>query len=243
MSEVHFTFYKSLRYNSMLEIVWNILPILCLCWIAIPSFSLLYIIDDSTSVEFIVRIMGNQWYWSYEFTLYDFELKEFSYDYEITDIADGFDLFTWFKEFNQDITISQDELTAILASKEFSHLFITITLDEIVNEGDYRFKFDSRLIVEDDLLSDNYGLRLLEVDQRLAILQNVTTCFLISSTDVLHSWAVPSFGVKSDACPGRLNRIIVSINRLGVFYGQCSEICGVYHAFMPIVVTVNDSFE
>jgi len=62
-----------------------------------------------------------------------------------------------------------------------------LKLNEIVNEGDYRYKFDSRLIAEEDIVSEDYGLRLLEVDQRLNILQNVTTCFLISSTDVLHS--------------------------------------------------------
>jgi len=124
-----------------------------------------------------------------------------------------------------------------------NNFLMTFKVDEFYNEGDFRFKFDSRLITEDDIVSNDFGLRLLEVDQRLNILQNITTCFLISSTDVLHSWAVPSFGVKSDACPGRLNRIIVSINRIGVFYGQCSEICGIYHAFMPIVVTVSDTFE
>jgi len=64
---------------------------------------------------------------------------------------------------------------------------ILLNFNEIINEGDYVFKFDSRLILEDDLVSENYGLRLLEVDQRLALLKNVTTCFLISSTDVLHS--------------------------------------------------------
>jgi heme/copper-type cytochrome/quinol oxidase subunit 2 len=59
---------------------------------------------------------------------------------------------------------------------------------------------------------------------------------LITSADVLHSWAVPSFGVKVDACPGRLSEVLVYIKREGVFYGQCSEICGVNHGFMPIVV-------
>ena len=59
---------------------------------------------------------------------------------------------------------------------------------------------------------------------------------LITSSDVLHSWAIPSFGVKMDACAGRLNQVALYITRSGVFYGQCSELCGVNHAFMPIVV-------
>jgi len=241
MLGLQFSLYKILRYNSLLEVIWNILPIICLCWISIPSFSLLYMIDDSTSVEFIIRVMGNQWYWSYEFTLYDFDVNEFKYRYEISEIAENFDLFAWLQSSN--VEISKQELSHMIEANDFSKLLLSITLDEVINEGDFRYKFDSRLIVEDDIVSEEYGLRLLEVDQRLNILQNITTCFLISSTDVLHSWAVPSFGIKSDACPGRLNRVIISINRLGVFYGQCSEICGIYHAFMPIVVTVSDSFE
>jgi heme/copper-type cytochrome/quinol oxidase subunit 2 len=55
----------------------------------------------------------------------------------------------------------------------------------------------------------------------------------------LHSWAVPSLGVKSDACPGRINQVLLCANRLGIFYGQCSEICGINHAYMPIVVSVD----
>jgi cytochrome c oxidase subunit 2 len=59
---------------------------------------------------------------------------------------------------------------------------------------------------------------------------------LVSAADVLHSWTVPSFGLKVDACPGRLNQINLFIKRIGVFFGQCSEICGVNHGFMPIVI-------
>ena len=98
--------------------------------------------------------------------------------------------------------------------------------------------FDSRLIEESDL---EYGqLRLLEVDNRLILPTEVSIRVLITSYDVLHSWAVPSLGVKMDACPGRLNQIILNIKRAGTFYGQCSEICGVNHGFMPIVIQAVD---
>ncbi len=80
------------------------------------------------------------------------------------------------------------------------------------------------------------GLRLLEVDNRLCLPIEKQLRLFITSTDVLHSWAVPSLGVKIDACPGRLNQISLWINRVGVYYGQCSEICGINHSFMPIVV-------
>ncbi|KAF5836748.1 cytochrome c oxidase subunit II [Dunaliella salina] len=79
-------------------------------------------------------------------------------------------------------------------------------------------------------------LRLLEVDERLVLPTNTLVRVLVTASDVLHSWAVPSLGVKCDAIPGRLNQIWLSINREGVFYGQCSELCGANHSFMPIVV-------
>jgi len=79
-------------------------------------------------------------------------------------------------------------------------------------------------------------LRLLEVDNRLILPWNEHIRIMITSTDVLHSWAVPSLGIKMDACPGRLNQVSLFINRPGIFYGQCSEICGINHAFMPICI-------
>jgi cytochrome c oxidase subunit 2 len=61
---------------------------------------------------------------------------------------------------------------------------------------------------------------------------------IITASDVLHSWAIPSFGVKLDACPGRLNQVSLYVKRSGLFYGQCSELCGIQHSFMPIAVKV-----
>jgi len=77
---------------------------------------------------------------------------------------------------------------------------------------------------------------LLEVDKRLVIPANVILRFLVTSGDVLHAWALPEFGLKIDAVPGRLNQFLVVVTRPGIFYGQCSELCGVAHGFMPIVV-------
>jgi len=165
-------------HNSKLELLWNILPIFCLSLIAGPSFMLLYLIEDFSSIMYIVKVVGNQWYWTYEFL-----------DYNSTNKLD-------------------------LVS------------------------FDSVMLSESDLIAQNYGFRLLEVNNRLKIMYLVNTCFLVTSTDVLHSWAVPSLGLKTDACPGRINRIAVWPSRQGVFYGQCSEICGINHAYMPIVCVV-----
>nr|Q37596.1 RecName: Full=Cytochrome c oxidase subunit 2; AltName: Full=Cytochrome c oxidase polypeptide II [Phyllostomus hastatus]AAA65041.1 cytochrome oxidase subunit II [Phyllostomus hastatus] len=100
--------------------------------------------------------------------------------------------------------------------------------------------FDSYMIPTSDLKSG--GLRLLEVDNRVVIPMEMTVRMLISSEDVLHSWAVPSLGLKTDAIPGRLNQTTLLSTRPGLYYGQCSEICGSNHSFMPIVlemVTLN----
>lgn len=96
--------------------------------------------------------------------------------------------------------------------------------------------FDSYIIPTDDLLEGEY--RLLEVDHRVIIPINIEVRVLVSSADVIHSWTVPSLGVKADAIPGRLNQIGFKSFRSGVFYGQCREICGSNHRFIPIVVEV-----
>nr|YP_009674837.1 cytochrome c oxidase subunit 2 [Fossombronia foveolata]QDE12793.1 cytochrome c oxidase subunit 2 [Fossombronia foveolata]QIA59924.1 cytochrome c oxidase subunit 2 [Fossombronia cristula] len=94
--------------------------------------------------------------------------------------------------------------------------------------------FDSYMIPEDDL--ELGQLRLLEVDNRVVVPAKTHLRMIITPADVLHSWAVPSLGVKCDAVPGRSNQTSISIKREGVHYGQCSELCGTNHAFMPIVV-------
>nr|ADR10215.1 cytochrome oxidase subunit II [Ctenomys goodfellowi] len=94
--------------------------------------------------------------------------------------------------------------------------------------------FDSYMIPTTELKPGE--LRLLEVDNRVVLPMELPVRMLISSEDVLHSWAVPSLGLKTDAIPGRLNQTILTSMRPGLFYGQCSEICGSNHSFMPIVI-------
>ena len=95
-------------------------------------------------------------------------------------------------------------------------------------------EFDSYMIPASDLeLGD---LRLLEVDNRVVLPVNAHVRVIVSGADVVHSFALPSLGIKVDAIPGRLNQTPLLINRPGVFYGQCSEICGSGHSFMPIVI-------
>jgi cytochrome c oxidase subunit 2 len=163
---------KNVVHGTVLEIVWTVLPSIILIIVALPSFALLYSIDEIVDPALTIKCIGHQWYWSYEYS--DFEAQI-----------------------------------------------------GVIN-------FDSYMIPEDEL--EIGELRLLEVDNRIVVPVNTHIRLLITSADVLHSWAVPSLGVKLDACPGRLNQTTVFLLRRGVFFGQCSEICGAAHSNMPIVV-------
>nr|YP_009184023.1 cytochrome c oxidase subunit II [Pyrinioides aurea]ALN96951.1 cytochrome c oxidase subunit II [Pyrinioides aurea] len=95
-------------------------------------------------------------------------------------------------------------------------------------------EFDSYMIPSNEL--NSYNFRLLDVDNRIILPMNNQIRIMVTATDVIHSWTVPTLGVKIDANPGRLNQTNFFINRPGIFFGQCSEICGANHSFMPIVV-------
>lgn len=117
-----------------------------------------------------------------------------------------------------------------------------ITLKSIGHQWYWRYEysdfnnieFDSYIIPSNELNSNNF--RLLDVDNRIVIPINNQIRILVTATDVIHSWTIPSLGVKVDANPGRLNQTNFYINRPGLYYGQCSEICGANHRFIPIVI-------
>jgi cytochrome c oxidase subunit 2 len=160
-------------HGTTIELVWTIVPSIILVTIAVPSFALLYSMDEVIDPAITLKVIAHQWYWSYEYS-----------DYNTSD---------------------EDTIA-----------------------------FDSYMIAEDDL--ELGQLRLLEVDNRVILPINTHIRVLITSTDVVHAWAIPSLGVKCDAYPGRLNQVNTFIKREGIFHGQCSELCGVNHGFMPIVV-------
>jgi len=120
----------------------------------------------------------------------------------------------------------------------------SITLKAIGHQWYWRYEysdflnveFDSYIIPTTDLLSGEY--RLLEVDNRIVLPINRETRVLVTAADVIHSWTVPALGVKVDAVPGRLNQLGFTSNIPGIFYGQCSEICGANHSFMPIAIEI-----
>lgn len=105
---------------------------------------------------------------------------------------------------------------------------------DFLDSSEEFIEFDSYIVPESDL--EEGTLRMLEVDNRVILPELTHVRFIVTSGDVIHSFAVPSLGIKIDAYPGRLNQVSVFINREGVFYGQCSEICGILHSSMPIVI-------
>nr|YP_010364850.1 cytochrome c oxidase subunit II [Odoiporus longicollis]UOL50367.1 cytochrome c oxidase subunit 2 [Odoiporus longicollis] len=101
--------------------------------------------------------------------------------------------------------------------------------------SDYKnIEFDSYMIPSNEL--NKFNFRLLDVDNRMIIPFETQIRLLVTSMDVIHSWTIPSLGIKIDGTPGRLNQVGLMINRPGLFFGQCSEICGSNHSFMPIVI-------
>jgi len=172
---------NKVTHGTLIEIVWTLIPSLILMLIAIPSFALLYSMDEIIAPGLIVRAIGHQWYWSYEYSDYN------NVKYHLLNAPEK----VW-------------------------------------------PKFDSYMINESEL--EPGQLRLLEVDYQVVVPIKKHIRMLITSVDVLHSWAVPSLGIKTDAVPGRLSQASLYIKREGNFFGQCSEICGVNHGFMPIVV-------
>ena len=166
----------NLLESQIIERIWTIIPAVILIQIAMPSLLLLYILDESIDSSLTLKVLGHQWYWSYEYS-------------DMWSIRDN-----------------------------------TI------------LEFDAYIIPSNELESNIF--RLLDVDNRTIIPYNIHIRILISSADVLHSWTVPSLGVKADAIPGRLNQVKFISQRPGIFFGQCSEICGANHRFIPIVIEI-----
>jgi cytochrome c oxidase subunit 2 len=165
--------YKYANHGTLIELIWTISPALILIAIAFPSFKLLYLMDEVISPSMTVKVVGHQWYWSYEYS-------------------------------------------------------------DFINEEGESIEFDSYMVPETDL--EDGQLRLLDVDNSVVVPVDTHIRFIVTGADVIHDWAVPALGIKIDRMPGRLNQCSVLIEREGAFYGQCSEICGVYHGFMPIKV-------
>ena len=165
-------------HNTLIEVIWTVVPILILVGIAVPSFSLLIAEHDPARAipnydpanALTIKATGSQWYWSYDYP----------------------------------------------------------------DNGD--ISFDSLLLTDDQITDPAKQPRLLSVDNNMVVPTGTVIRMQVTGADVIHSFAVPSLGFKIDAIPGRLNEIWFLAEREGMYYGQCSELCGRNHAFMPIAV-------
>jgi len=207
---------NNVTHGTLLEIVWTVIPAIVLMVIAFPSFSLLYSMDEVMMPAFTLKVIGHQWYWSYEYS------DEFSL--EVSKLENNLGSKKLISSNNNDNFITYLKL-ALSNAKSTEDLSKTVAID---------FDFDSYMVPESDLTLGDH--RLLEVTEQVVLPINTYIRILVSSVDVLHSFAVPNLGIKADAVPGRLNQMSAYIKRQGVFYGQCSEICGVSHGMMPITV-------
>jgi len=156
-------------HNTLLEVMWTLVPVIILVAIAVPSFKLLFLQLNVPQADVTVKATGKQWYWSYSYP-------------------------------------------------------------------DAKFEFDSLMLKEGERKPDQP--RLLAVDNEMVVPVNKVIRVQVIGSDVIHAFAVPSFGIKIDAVPGRLNETWFKATREGMYYGQCSELCGRDHAYMPIAVRV-----
>lgn len=155
-------------HNTLIEVIWTVVPVLILLVIVVPSFRLLYFGDRTPKPELTLVAHGYQWYWGYEYP--DQKIAEFT----------------------------------------------------------------SYMVPDDQLKPDQ--VRMLSVDNPVVLPIDTNIQVLTTAGDVIHSWAVPAFGVKKDAVPGRTNETWVKITKPGTYYGQCSQLCGTDHAYMPIEI-------
>jgi cytochrome c oxidase subunit 2 len=155
-------------HNTVIEILWTVVPVFILGAIFLPSLKLMYYMDREPNADMTIKVIAHQWYWSYEYP----------------------------------------------------------------DQGN--LSFDSNLIPDKDLKPGQK--RLLDVDNPLVVPVGAKVRVQITGTDVIHSWFVPSFGVQEYAVVGRLNESWFQVQNSGTYYGECNQICGVNHAFMPIKV-------
>lgn len=165
-------------HNTLIEIVWTVVPVLILAFIAWPSISLLAKqFKPAPDNAVTIKAIGNQWFWSYEYP---------------------------------------------------DHGGISITANMLKEKDQVPAGTRYRTDVD--------GPRLLAVDNRIVVPVGTPIRLIATANDVIHSWAIPAFWIKIDAVPGRLNETSFTVDKPGVYFGQCSELCGARHAFMPIVV-------
>ena len=227
---------SKITHNTMLEIVWTIIPCILLLIIAIPSITLIYSFRPDYKSSLIFKIIGNQWWWAYEYDA----------DHKFSVSKANFFNTVNIPEFTESPFIAKLQTNEAIKGSNFLFPTFPTIADEIKSIHFEQINTESKLIearLIDELDLEKGDFRLLETSARLQLPRNIQITALVTSNDVLHSWTVPALGIKIDACPGRLNEVEFLIYKEGVFYGQCSEICGFYHGFMPIVIECKNIVE
>ena len=198
--------FTTFKNFTILELIWTTIPSIVIAFIGFPSFTLLYSLELHEVNEFIVKAIGHQWYWSYEMLFF-----EDPWDKCKKTIKEN-QKFSYINLFK-----IKEALNANFGSKNIC-----------------KVNFDSYMLSLEDIIIKEQ--RLLSTDHPLVLPVNFNIRLNVTSADVLHAFAVPSLGIKIDAVPGRLNAVYFNIFKPGKFYGQCSELCGVNHGFMPIEI-------
>lgn len=197
-----------------------------------PSFRVLYAMEQLIDPLHTVFVVGNQWYWTYQYS--DFDL--------VSDLVFQLDVAKKLVNFKNDAFFAMVyEENNILSDKEVKKEFnkknfIQYLSKKLRTYEESKIIYDS-VIVSDENLPKNYP-RILSTDQVLVLPTYTSIRLLVTSTDVIHSWALPSHGLKMDAIPGRMNQIPFLSTFWGNYWGQCSELCGINHGFMPIEVKI-----
>ena len=187
----------SFTHNTPVEVAWTIIPIVILVFIGAFSLPVLFDQQEIPEGEVNIKVTGNQWYWSYEYT-------------DVEDVA--FDSYM----IGQPATMTSEDEKAGATAYIKSDAMVQKLVDAGYNEDEF----------------------LLAVDNAVVIPVGRVVVMDVTGSDVIHSWTIPAFGVKQDAVPGRIAQLWFEAEEEGIFFGQCSELCGKDHAYMPIAVKV-----
>lgn len=187
---------SSVTHNTPIEIAWTLGPVLILMFIGAYSLPALYRQQEIPEGEVVIKAIGNQWYWTYDY------------------VDEGFEFDSYMIGAPATLTSEEEDAGAI------GYVLDDVTKKKLADAG----------YSEEDWL--------LATDTAVVVPVDTTVVVQVTASDVIHSWTVPAFGVKQDGVPGRLAELWFKTDREGVYFGQCSELCGQAHAYMPITVKV-----
>lgn len=249
-----------LVHSFAFEYAWALFPSGIICYLMAPAYLLLYSLEFFGQAFLMIKVLGHQWFWSYEIeNTMNNSAGGLQFDSNLATNDDYNNRITKRSTFSNLMSLPSAEYwknTILLPTVindflvEATSLYQSLRLYQHHFFSEFLFKteFWSKLGLPNEnfifkplrkgiALTDTFSLpRLLATDKRLILPAEKPILLSITSTDVLHAYAVPNFGIKVDAVPGRINTFWLYMNKIGLYYGQCSELCGKGHGFMPIVV-------